>query len=424
MAGRKRKKISIRNKLLIIMLAVALLQGVFCFVAVGFNGGFEQLKKSADNTLINTTKARKNTLENLITNKWSNLKEYQKAIQDSIHTQLDQRHKTVLDLEENKELNNEILLEVSNQIVDMLRYSSTTEAYIILQGYGGKTDTDSHCGLCIRNLNQTMSISREGLLMETGPTEISRHLGIAMDSYWTSKMELGQDGQDTSFYDVPMESVEKYPEFEVSDLGYWSGFYKWNKNDISVISYAMPLVEDGEAYGVLGITVSEDYLGSLLPFGELDSKNAGSYMLAVTNNGTQYTPMYTAGIMESEFGEAGQKLKLAREPLENKVYEVNTHKESYGSVQEIGSYNVGSPYYNTKWALIGILPSKTLYRGPEQLRSSIMLAALLSAALGILGALIGSYSFARPILKPGQYPEKGRWESAAYHAFHRSQRSR
>ena len=74
MAGRKRKKISIRNKLLIIMLAVALLQGVFCFVAVGFNGGFEQLKKSADNTLINTTKARKNTLENLITNKWSNLK--------------------------------------------------------------------------------------------------------------------------------------------------------------------------------------------------------------------------------------------------------------------------------------------------------------------------------------------------------------
>ena len=399
MAGRKRKKISIRNKLLIIMLAVALLQGVFCFVAVGFNGGFEQLKKSADNTLINTTKARKNTLENLITNKWSNLKEYQKAIQDSIHTQLDQRHKTVLDLEENKELNNEILLEVSNQIVDMLRYSSTTEAYIILQGYGGKTDTDSHCGLCIRNLNQTMSISREGLLMETGPTEISRHLGIAMDSYWTSKMELGQDGQDTSFYDVPMESVEKYPEFEVSDLGYWSGFYKWNKNDISVISYAMPLVEDGEAYGVLGITVSEDYLGSLLPFGELDSKNAGSYMLAVTNNGTQYTPMYTAGIMESEFGEAGQKLKLAREPLENKVYEVNTHKESYGSVQEIGSYNVGSPYYNTKWALIGILPSKTLYRGPEQLRSSIMLAALLSAALGILGALIGIYSFARPILK-------------------------
>ena len=85
-------------------------------------------------------------------------------------------------------MNNEILLEVSNQIVDMLRYSSTTEAYIILQGYGGKTDTDSHCGLCIRNLNQTMSISREGLLMETGPTEISRHLGIAMDSYWTSRV--------------------------------------------------------------------------------------------------------------------------------------------------------------------------------------------------------------------------------------------
>lgn len=382
-----------------IMLAVALLQGIFCFVAVGFNGGFRQLKKSADNTLINTTKARKNTLENLISNKWSNLKEYQKAIQDSVREELARRQKTVADLEEDKELNNEILLEVSSQIVDMLRYSSTTEAYVILKGYGSKTDTDSHCGLCIRNLNQAASISRESLLMEAGPTEISRHLGVALDSYWTSKMELGWDGQDKSFYDVPMESVEKYPDYEPSDLGYWSGFYKWNKNDISVLSYSMPLVEDGKAYGVLGITVSEDYLGSLLPFGELDSGNTGSYMLAVTNNGTQYKPMYTAGIMESEFGEDSQMLMLPREPLETKVYEVNTHRESYGNVQEISSHNVGSPYYGTKWALIGILPSKTLYRGPEQLRSSIMLAVILSALLGLLGALVGSYSFARPILK-------------------------
>ena len=78
------KRISIRKKLLAVMLLVVMLQGILCFSALTFNGGFEYLKKSVCTSFSNTTLARKNAVENLMFNKWSNLEEYQEKVQAAV----------------------------------------------------------------------------------------------------------------------------------------------------------------------------------------------------------------------------------------------------------------------------------------------------------------------------------------------------
>ncbi len=79
---------------------------------------------------------------------WSDFGDYPKRIQETIKTELENRGRNIQDLNSDKKLNNEIILAVSEDIMDLLRRNMITESFIILNGYG---ESDEYCGLpCAR----------------------------------------------------------------------------------------------------------------------------------------------------------------------------------------------------------------------------------------------------------------------------------
>ena len=391
------KRISIRKKLLVVMLLVVMLQGILCFSALTFNDGFNYLKKSACTSFSNTTLARKNAVENFMLNKWSNLGEYQEKVQAAVSARLDEEGRDLSDLASDKELNNSLLLDITEDMVDMLRYNSTTEAYIVLGGYGGR-DAREHCGLLIRNLDQGTNADSNGFLLERGSSEISKAYGIPMDSYWSSRFVI-HDTMDLEWYEKPVAAAEKYEDKTGSVLGYWSAFFRWSPEDIKVMSYSVPLVQDGTVYGVMGITVSEDYLESMMSPQELDAENTGSFVLARTTDGKEYESIFSTGIIAKNLAEDNHIIRFKNEPANGRVSEIDDGAGNYGNVQNIDLYRRTSPYSREKWAIIGVLPSSTLFRSSDRLQMTVMIAFAASIVLGIAGAVVGSYFFTRPIRK-------------------------
>lgn len=86
------------------------------------------------------------------------------------------------------------------------------------------------------------------------------------------------------------------------DLGYWCPQYLLNTNDKSALSYSVPLISgSGNAYGVLGVEISQDYLKKFLSPGELGSGTAYSMAIVGRAGGkTAYSLTIPYGSSEME----------------------------------------------------------------------------------------------------------------------------
>lgn len=393
MKFKKPKNISIFKKLLASMMAVVILQGVLFLSVLYINGGFYYLKENACENFSSTARARKNTLENLMVKGWSDLGDYPDRIQETIKAELENRGRSIQDLDSDKNLNNEIILAVSKNIMDLLRRNMITESFIILNGYG---DSEEYCGLLVRDLDPDTYSGTEDLLLEVGSVSVAKELGLALDSYWTAKFTLSKEAANDDVFRKPVDAARLYDDRKPQELGYWSAFFRWKDNDMKVMTYSIPLVQDGEVYGVMGISVSSDYIESILPAKELEQGGKASYMIATTSrNQESYTPVLSIGLIQNEInGES--TLSFSRMPIERKIYAVEDSKNC-GSIHQINLYNRTSPFYAIKWNLIGIQPKDVLFETSSHLQLAIAMAFVVSIILGIAGAVLGSYFFTKPI---------------------------
>ncbi|MCH1984196.1 EAL domain-containing protein [Ruminococcus sp. OA3] len=390
---KKPKNISIFKKLLASMMAVVILQGVLFLSVLYINGGFHYLKENACESFSSTAGARKNTLENLMVKGWSDLGDYPNQIQGTIKTELKNRGRNIQDLKSDKNLNNEIILAVSEDIMDLLRRNMITESFIILNGYG---DSDEYCGLLVRDLDPDTYSGTEDLLLEVGSVSVAKELGLALDSYWTAKFTLNNESGNFDVYGKPVDAAGLYTERKPLELGYWSSFFRWKDNDVKVMTYSIPLIEDGVVYGVMGISVSEDYMETLLMPNELDQGAKASYMIATTSRSQKaYTPVLSTGLIQNEISKE-TTLTFAEKPVSQKVYDMEG-TENCGSIHQINLYNRTSPFYATKWNLIAIQPKDVLFSTSTHLQLAIVMAFVISIILGIAGAVLGSYFFTKPI---------------------------
>ncbi|MDD3795974.1 MAG: EAL domain-containing protein [Lachnospiraceae bacterium] len=391
------KKRSISTKLAVLMVAVALLQGILFLTVFSINGGFGYLRKNIATSFDNIASSRASSLEHIMLDSWANLDDYTDEIQKTIDQQLTLGNHTIEDLADNRILNNQILDQVSASLIDLLREKSTTEAYLILGGYGEEADA-IHCGLRFRDLDPTINGGTEDLMMETGSNSIARKNNITLDSFWTSRFNNSNDYL-MQYFSRIRQTAEENPSYSSSELGCWSNLYRWAPNDMQMITYAVPLMSDGTVYGILGISVSVSYLETLLPYQELDQDGYGSYVLASTDTSRQiYAPLLSTGIANIYYSDGAKELVL-KNSTEASSLRKDTDTGLLGSVQELNLYRRTSPYRDEKWALIAMEANENLFSVSNQLNVSVALAFIISILIGIFFALIGSYYFGSPIKK-------------------------
>lgn len=83
------------------------------------------------------------------------------------------------------------------------------------------------------------------------------------------------------FFYKPYEAALQNPGADAKAMAYWSQPFvlEGDPNDsYRMIAYSVPLMLDGQVYGVLGIEVSTAYLAdTCFPISELNGSEAGGY---------------------------------------------------------------------------------------------------------------------------------------------------
>lgn len=393
---------SIFKKLLIPMVIVVLIQMVLFVGGTLFSGIIGTLKDNSFNILNQKIESRRNYIQNEMIQHWSNINEYESIINSTILKKLSIAGLTVKDLDNNRVVTADILNDVSNDLVFMLRKNYVTGAFIILDNA-----SEDKTGLYFRDLDpNTNPNDNSDLIMERGNASIARNLGIPLDIWWNNKFTFNANNKSSpsEFFIKPIEAAKKNKGLLYKDLGYWSRPFSLSEKDIKVITYSVPLIDnDGKPYGVLGIDISLKYLTSSLAYEEIDSSENGIYILGVNDDeNMDFKDIISKGPMSGNIIGDSNIVKLEDKEVFSSIFKLKTDvskKEMLGGVKYFNLYNTNTPFESDKWALIGVVEKDNLLYNSNKFTKLLTFSLIFSAVIGIIVVVITSRRVTKPIVE-------------------------
>ena len=388
------KQRSIASFLLVVILSIVVLQSLLFGVALIGGGVLTSSTNYADQVFHEKVGSRLNTLQNDMVSQWSRIGTYTERL-------------AALPYPAPAERNDETLLALWQQALpvlrDMLRSTSASDAFIILQGTTGGT---ARKALYLRKIEPNRHDSEITLL--TGPGELLKTYPILPSHLWTHDLELRPET--LPIVENPLSLLGSHPNLGL--LAYWSPLVVLQPGTTPAIFHSMPLVDDqGEARGVIGVGVHESYLGSLLPQRELSPKDTLGYLLAHrVNDKAEITPMLFTSNAQRALLPAGTPLRTDEVNARLHIGKLR-HDEApdsvYACVLPLRLYTHQTPFENETWYLVGLIKGENLYQVTDKLKIIFMGALLASIALGCIGAALVIRGVTRPIVTLAEHVEGG-----------------
>ncbi|MCP1101209.1 diguanylate cyclase (GGDEF)-like protein [Aequitasia blattaphilus] len=375
MERRKKSRYSIIGRLVIIMTAITLVQGVLCCLAILLNGGFGNLEKNAANHFINMIDNRRNQLDSrsLI-----------------IRNTLEEKHvkmQSVLEESADDISAKEFLTRVAPEVESLLNTQEFNDAFIILT----QKENESHKGLLFSSDKMTTTL-------RVGEADILRNSNAVAHENWSEVFGPVTGENFFSSIEKLVEESEKYLYLKESALGSWLGSFAWDEGEKERMAYVIPLRKDGVTYGCVGVGISKEQIASYMPAKELDSAMTGSYILARRVDENTYTPLVVTGLLSDQNLE--EHLVVSDEKSSFGLNKVEGLGNTYGDVKVLGSA-YGSEFHQEKaeFVLMGTDNSEALLKGPDQLKANVGMAFFASILIAIVSSVLASIQFAKPIVK-------------------------
>lgn len=396
---------SIFRRILALFLVTLLLQTLINLFVYIQGGVLSKAEENAYRIFLEKTASRKVYLENEMVDRWSNLQEAERHILTLFQTLLEEEHRPSSDLTGNPELARQAVAQAAPLLVELLRRNSVSGAFLILDA-PVSGDPDAYPGVFVRDYDPSgYAEDNEDLLLQQGLPAIARSLSLAMDSYWSAHFSFPEPQAEwAQFFFAPLMSARQAdPERRNSSyFSYWSTPFSLHENARSQFSCSIPLIlDDGTVVGVLGTSISLDYLATQLPYGELDESRAGIYALGITHDGgATYELVQTSGpTYQTWFGQS-RMLTTRQGPYENIVLlerDAPSGTSFYGAVQPLRLYDSNTPFQSDQWALIGILNETHLLTFSQQLKTMIFLSTAISLVAGIFLVALAARSITKPV---------------------------
>lgn len=397
---KQKKETSIFRKLIIPMLIIVAIQSLVFISVIFYQGTVDKLRKSAIDAFQWITSFRKNNLETNMVRNWASYTNFEnivKKFSDSI-----------------KQNGATIDKSMAASLIEFLRHSKVTGAFIVLEdGYSVKL---GYKAFYIRDLDPiTASFDNSDILVEVGPSKVIKEVGLTMNNNWSTRLKLNTGNKKDAFYFKPFRAYQQNSGGTFSNYGYWSPPFRLTKNDIDVISYSVPIIDDdGKFQGVVGIDISIDYLKKSLPYEELflnndslgrnnlDDFSSSAYFIATTQDGENYKNVLKSGVLYDYAVLESNSFKLYRNPLIDGMYMFNLFVDSNDheiiSLSNFKLYESNSPFIDEQWVLCGMTKKSALLNEANLLMSSLFIAFILSMLIGVLGQFVFSLIFTRPIV--------------------------
>ena len=374
-------------------------------------GVLRQLNRNEEILLKQQVEFREKQLESAMGTSWSNLDQLSEIINREAEMLMDQEQVSMETLQESAELKDELLLNVTGELITEMYIRRVNSIYLVLNTKDLEPLRESgqmpQCsGVCIQDLDPDSAPSRRysDLMFKRAPISVVREMNISTDTDWKPMFVFGAE-EDPANYDFLYQPFQTaFDAAKVEDpaqFGYWTlATSRWYGNDSDrFVTYSQPLVlEDGTVYGVLGVELREEYFANLLPHEELVLNDEGSYALAkVSYQGEQIEIreiLVSSSRLDAEDICSGTVLELrgrgARCMIDGKKY--------YVEMKPVSVYGSESPYRQEDWVLLGLVKESDLYHASRSTEYTLGIATLLMLVVGLLG----STAIARRLSEPVQ----------------------
>lgn len=216
---------------------------------------------------------------------------------------------------------------------------------------------------------------------------------VVLDNAWTANFRFKGEGISSAddFFYKPYELAKQNRQSDMTSMGYWSMPFILENATMDkhkMITYSVPLIFDGEIYGVLGMEVSTGYLkNSYLQVQDLAKDQNAGYMLAICNGEGIYRGIEGKGILYDTVTREQNTIELEKTKYSNlflvKGKEVGSQK-IYAVVSEMGLYGRHVTYENTQWVLCGFVTEDSIFAMGNKLYNSILTTIFFCALIGLL----------------------------------------
>lgn len=387
-----KKKKPIFLRILIPVMILAAVEIMILISTIFGQGIIGELVQNEKDIVDEHVRHRKDFLENRMNYDWMNLDHTVDQINSITRDLLDSGSISLDTLDESSAKSSPLLMAAAEELIDALRLCRSSGVFLVLNTGDPEKMEDGDGdkpGIYLRDADPQAPASsmNQDLLVERGPVSVVQELGIAADSSWRVKIETDEKtGEWYEFLDRPYRAAFAEGDlYSWSDLGYWSSPYRLSGEGKWLISYSVPLIlDDGTVYGVVGIDISYDYMGMLLPEDEISSSSLGAYFLARETD--------SSGVYSGVFGN-NNNLNITEGSS------LSLGEEYYYHAEPLNIYNSNTPFAGEQWVLVGAVPGGELKSFSTHVNHSMTIAVYVALILGLAGSFLSSYILQRPLAR-------------------------
>lgn len=397
-AGKKKsvKSKSIMKHILVPMCILLITEIVILAISVYAGGIVDRLEDNARDILQERVINKKSFLENEMNNTWSDLTMLAEIINAKAERLEEAGAISIEQLDNGSAQASPLIMEIADDMIQRLRANRVNDIFVIFNNHDLNDDVQDKPGLYIRDMDPASKASNRNadLLIERAPANVVQKLNISTDTSWTPLFDFGKQDKDyyKFLYRPYQAALKKEKKYSLSDMGYWSANNRLEGTNQSFITYSIPLIDaHGHVYGVLGVSILEEYLTTLLPNEEINSSGFASYELGVTTTiENELDP-----ILDSTLFDCTQNLILKEK--NNRYYVDNSRDEVYAAIETLHLYNTNTPYLDEQWSLMALIKNDDLMAFSHHINISLILAGLITLGVGMLGCILISLKLSSPI---------------------------
>lgn len=320
---------------------------------------------------------RKVNLESAMVKSWAGISRETVALNSALSDQLAQSGLDVPGFLADDGQKEAFIADAFPRLLSVIGSNTTSGVYLILGNDGDLSVEQDHIGAFLRDSDPTgNSDSHSDLLLERGDKEIARNASIALDNTWAPKLHLAGSGVRSAddFFYKPYEAALQNPGADAKAMAHWSQPFVLEgdpSDSYRMIAYSVPLMLNGQVYGVLGIEVSTAYLANTcFPISELNGSEAGGYALALADGNGSYRIITGNGALYNAVNAEGPSFTL-EETRNAGLMQVEGvtmgDQQVYAIAEPLKLYSGIVPYDDTGWAVVGLFSKDSIFAAGNSL---------------------------------------------------------
>ncbi|MBQ7959490.1 MAG: hypothetical protein IJ330_07285, partial [Oscillospiraceae bacterium] len=399
----RRREHSILVRLMVPIMVIILTQVLVFMLVMLASGALDYVYDSSYQILNEKTTLHSNHITTELVEKRKIVTNSTPTINSVVSSKLLTMGREAYEIRTDRELGNEILMDISSELSSVVMENPIEGAFVILNN---GEDTGEYTSLYLkgRDLNGGNSLQ-----IVKGTEELVEFTGAKkQNSYFFSDHFTfnDKDAEEAKFFFEPLNAAMRG---DGKDCGYWSMPFLIENYIIESMTYTEPLVAaDGTVYGVIGIEFIERYyIRSILQIDSESSIDNVVYLLAAQNDDNLSIRDYRIASSSHErfqkhYAKTGI-LNLGGQEVHNDVYRImqteDEDEKIYGSVKQVQLYPNNSAFATDRWYIISVVDEGTLFGFSDSLMTTSAYAVVVSVLFGLLGVLIVARLVTQPMTK-------------------------